>query len=57
VFKLGVGVCFGMTVPSVTGVEVVGDATGDSALNVQFADTAIVDAWFDPNLVSLVDQG
>jgi hypothetical protein len=51
-----VGVCYGMTTPSATGVEVVGDATDDVALNVHFEDEAVSDAWFAPDLVSLVDH-
>lgn len=51
-----VGVCYGMTTPSVTGVEVVGDAGDDVALNVHFDDQAVEDAWFSPVLVVLVDH-
>lgn len=51
-----VGVCFGMTTPTVTGVEVVGDAVEDVALNVHFDDDDVPDAWFAPQLVTLVDH-
>jgi hypothetical protein len=46
-----IGVCYGMTTPSVTEVEVVGDAGDDVALNVHFDDEAVEDAWFAPELV------
>ena len=51
-----VGVCYGMTTPTVTAVEVVGDAFTDVALNVHFEDEAVADAWFAPELVALVDH-
>jgi hypothetical protein len=52
-----VGVCYGMTTPSATGVHVIGDATDDVALNVHFEAASIPDAWFAPGLVVLVDRG
>ena len=51
-----VGVCYGMTTPSVTGVEVLGDAFDDVAVNVHFENDAVLDAWFAPELVTLVDH-
>jgi len=51
-----VGVCYGLTTPSVTAVVVVGDTISDVALNVHFDDDAISDAWFAPELVALVDH-
>jgi hypothetical protein len=51
-----VGVCYGMTTPSVTDVEVIGDAVDDVALNVHFENDAVPDAWFAPQLVTLVDH-
>jgi hypothetical protein len=51
-----VGVCYGLTTPSATGVEVVGTSTGDAALNVHFEADEIPDAWFAPELVDLVDH-
>jgi hypothetical protein len=51
-----VGVCYGMTTPSVTGVEVLGDAFDDVAVNVHFENDAVPDAWFAPELVTLVDH-
>jgi hypothetical protein len=51
-----VGICYGLTTPSVTEVEVIGDPTGDAALNVHFEGDEIPDAWFAPELVSLVDH-
>jgi hypothetical protein len=51
------GVCFGTTTPSVTGVEVIGSSEEDVALNVHFEDPTLLDAWFSPDLVVLVDHG
>lgn len=51
-----IGVCYGLTTPSATGVEVVGGAADDVALNVHFDDEAVQDAWFAPELVALVDH-
>lgn len=51
-----VGVCYGLTTPSITAVEVVGDATDDAALNVHFDSDGVPDAWFAPDLVLLVDH-
>jgi hypothetical protein len=45
-----------MTTPSVTGVEVIGDAFDDVAVNVHFENDAVPDAWFAPQLVTLVDH-
>jgi hypothetical protein len=50
------GVCHGMTTPSATGVEVIGDATDDIALNVHFEGADVEDSWFAPDLVVLVDH-
>ncbi len=50
-----VGVCYGMTTPSATGVGVIGDTPDDVALNVHFENDAAADAWFAPDLVLLVD--
>jgi hypothetical protein len=51
-----IGVCYGMTTPSVTGVEVVGGAIDDVALNVHFTDQEVKDAWFGPELVTVIDH-
>jgi hypothetical protein len=51
-----VGVCLGLTTPSATRVDVVGEAIDDVALNVHFDSDEIPDAWFAPVLVSLVDH-
>jgi hypothetical protein len=51
-----VGVCYGLTTPSVTHVEVVGDDTSDVALNVHFEHDGVSDAWFAPDLVVLVEH-
>lgn len=52
-----VGVCSGMTTPSATGADVIGDATDDVALSVHFDTDSVPDAWFAPGLVVLVDRG
>ncbi len=45
----------GVTTPSVTGVEVVGDLTGDQAFNV-FFDELDKGFWFAPELLEFVDH-
>jgi len=50
------GICYGMTTPSATGAEIIGDTDHDVALNVHFVSDAIADAWFAPELVVLVDH-
>ena len=50
------GACYGMTMPTATGVEVIGAANEDVALNVHFEVAEIPDAWFAPHLVALVDR-
>ncbi len=47
------GTCYGFTTPSAIGVEVIGDAGDDHALNVGFDDGT--SAWFHPSLVAFVD--
>ena len=49
------GVCRGFTTPSVTGVEVVGEADDDFALAVRFDDLDS-EVWFSVDLVDLVDH-
>lgn len=51
-----VGDCFGMTTPSATDVDLIGDAIDDVALNVNFGSEGIPDAWFAPELVLLVEH-
>ena len=51
-----VGECLGMTTPSVTEVEVVGDLGDDVAINVHFEAEDIPDAWFAPELLALVEH-
>jgi len=48
------GVVYGLTTPSVTGVEVIGEPVDDRALNVRFDDLG-KDAWFATHLVELID--
>lgn len=50
------GTVMGVTTPSITGVEVLGDSIDDVALNVEF-DEAMPAAWFCPDLVEFVDHG
>lgn len=51
-----VGTVFGFTTPSVTGVDVIGSAADDFALNVDiegFDD----EIWINPDLVEFIDHG
>ena len=50
-----IGTCLGFTTPSATHVEVIGPATDDYALAVEFGSSPIV--WFDPPFVEFVDVG
>jgi len=50
------GEVFGWTTPSVTGVDVVGDAPDDFAINVFIAEKNEV-FWLRPELIELVDIG
>jgi hypothetical protein len=47
------GTCYGFTTPSVTGVEVIGSALEDDALNIHFDDGS--SAWFARSLVAFGD--
>ena len=49
------GVCYGFTTPSVTGVEVVGDRDANYAWSVHFANST-ADVWFSADLVEVVDH-
>lgn len=49
------GQVYGVTKPSVTGVEVIGDCADDVALNVHFKERGGA-FWFDPRLVQFVDH-
>ncbi|MGH7687517.1 MAG: hypothetical protein ACREN2_11975 [Candidatus Dormibacteria bacterium] len=51
------GVCYGSTIPTVTGVDVIGSTSDDYALNVHFESADVDDAWFAADLVELVDHG
>ena len=46
----------GWTTPSVTGVEVIGDSSGDFAINVWFESVKEC-FWFSPDLLEFVDHG
>ena len=48
-----IGQVYGQTTPSVSGVEVVGELTGDYAINVFFTDRN-ESLWFAPMLVEFV---
>lgn len=50
-----VGMVYGSTTPSVTGVQVVGSTANDRALAVKL-EGQNDPLWFDPNLVELVDH-
>jgi hypothetical protein len=49
------GQVYGETTPSVTGVEVIGGAAGDYAINVQL-DSRAESLWFTPELLEFVDH-
>lgn len=51
-----VGVCYGLTTPSASGVDVIGRSSDDVALNINFGASGHGDAWFAPDLVVLVDR-
>ncbi len=50
------GIVYGETVPSYTGVEVVGVAKDDYAVNVFFEELN-EDFWFSADLLEVVDEG
>jgi hypothetical protein len=49
------GLVYGWTTPSVTGVQVIGDAQKDHAVSVQVDDQPDP-LWLDPDLVEFVDH-
>jgi hypothetical protein len=51
-----IGVVYGVTKPSVTGVEVIGGTQSDLAFNLNFAGKKET-LWFAPNLLEFVDHG
>ena len=51
-----VGSVFGETTPSVTGVDVIGDAANDFALNVHIEGVED-EIWITPDLVEFLDHG
>jgi hypothetical protein len=51
-----IGVVYGETTPSVTGVTVIGQLAGDYALNVHF-DGRKDTLWFAPQLLEFIDHG
>lgn len=50
------GVIFGVTVPSLSGVDVIGDLKEEYAVNVYFEDLE-ENFWFDPELIEMIDSG
>jgi hypothetical protein len=50
-----VGCVYGITTPSVTGIEFIGETTDNRAFNVHFEDTN-KQIWFAPNLLDFVDH-
>lgn len=50
------GCIYGETVPSVSGVSVLGELSDDYALNV-FIEVLNRDFWVDPSLLEFVDHG
>lgn len=51
-----IGTVYGETMPSVSGVDVIGDISDDYAINVHF-DALDTSAWFEPTLLQFVDHG
>jgi len=51
-----VGSVYGETTPSVTGVDVIGNAAGDFALNV-YIEGIEDEIWVAPDLVEFLDHG
>lgn len=51
-----VGTVYGETTPSVTDVEVIGEVTGDYAINVHFEERG-ESLWFAPDLLEFIDRG
>ena len=50
------GSVYGETTPSVTGVDVIGEVTGNYAINVHFDERGEA-LWFAPELLELIDHG
>ena len=50
------GAVFGVTTPSVTGVEVIGTLIADVAINISFP-SLDKDFWFAPELLEFLDHG
>src|SRR5580765_7368504 len=50
------GEVFGVTTPSVTGVDVIGTLTADVAINVHFSSLGKA-FWFAPELLQFLDHG
>ncbi len=50
------GMVYGITTPSVTGIEVIGGAPADTAVGVGF-ESVDMTVWFDPDLVEFIDHG
>jgi len=51
-----VGSVYGITTPSVTEIEIIGDCSGDYSVNVYF-DELERSYWFAPNLLEFIDHG
>lgn len=49
------GQVYGETTPSVTSVDVIGEAKNDYAINVSIEDVGS-DFWFSPDLLELIDH-
>jgi hypothetical protein len=49
------GVVYGETIPSVTGIEAIGEASGGLALNVHLAD-GDESLWLAPELIEIIDH-
>lgn len=50
------GKVYGFTIPSVTGVELIGSSPDDAGINVFFEERDLA-VWFAPQLIEVVDHG
>lgn len=55
-FANKIGIIYGSTTPSVTGVSVIGNSKDDSAINVYFDDLN-ESFWFNEDLLEEIDNG
>jgi len=51
-----IGQVYGITTPTVTGVEVIGRSAEDCAINVHLPEYKIENTWFAPTLLEFIDH-